>query len=88
MGRETRKEVIRIRLSPWEKKRILENAAACGIPYSEYMRSVSLMGYRIKNRIESSRDIGDAQEITVDSVTLINDEAGKVQQKPRKHGTG
>jgi predicted DNA binding CopG/RHH family protein len=89
MNPEKRTLFMQIRVSPSEKMRILKNALDSNIPYSDYLRSVALAGYRVKHntRISTRASLEKVYEVEPGSlrITRVEEESGR---KQRKHAAG
>lgn len=82
MVKEKRNELIQIRVSPTEKKIITQNAVNSNTTFSDYMRSVSLAGYRVKHGTEVSREVN----VSETRVEVVEEDAPP--QKQRRQSTG
>ncbi len=82
MKKDLRTELIQIRVTPAEKKQLLEWADLSQMKFQVYARNVLMQGYTFSLQVNEP-----AKELTNVEIEPV-DEVGGIQQKQRKHGSG
>jgi len=76
---------MQFRVSPLEKKKIIENATLAGVTYGDYLRSIGLVGHRVKHHTEVMSN--EVYEVEPGSLQIKR--VGEIGvEKSKKHATG